>query len=599
MATPVSFSRRALLRGLGLGAAAAAGGAFLAACGAASAPATTAPAAATTAPTVAGGARSPATGGGVVATTAPRAAATAGAAGTSTAGGVATATRVAVEGLVPGGSPDITDAYTKFPTVYKTNIPVPARGGQFSTFQILYNPPPAPREQNRFWQELEKRLGARWEPTFAPAPSFNEKFAAILAGGDLPDIVNLGNVVNPNAALQAINQGAFTDLTPYLDGDKLKDYPNLAAIAPRAWRNSRVKGKIYRVPSPIQYVVGALVMRKDWAEKVGYAQIKNSDDFLKAFTAFSKGDPDGNGSPDTFGIGSNVPGDLSISVSIYPMFRVPQEWRQSADGSFTRYIETDEFRQAIEFARKCFEAGIYHPDATTMDIQKAKDLFQGGKIGGFFDNISNARGEIRRQLRLVNPNAESTAFVPPGHDGGKGSIHANPGFAFSHAIPAKAGRDPERVKELLRIMNFMASPIGSEEWMLTTYGVEGVHYTLQNGAPVTNTDAWNKDRGDFSGLCRPPVAYVDSPQYAGDAVVLQELQRQTVPLGVDDPSWGLFSATNAARTAQLTQFDADRRVAIITGREPLSALNGWISEWKSRGGDQIRQEYQQAAKERG
>lgn len=589
MAHESRITRRALLRGLALGAGAAAGGAFLTACGTTSSPATSAPAGNPTA-TTARTTGTAASGSGATATapTAPRATATSGAA----AGG----TKAAVEGFLPGGSPDITDAYTKFPAAFKTNAPVPTRGGQFSTFQILYNPPPTARDQNKYWQELEKRIGSKWEPTFVAAGSFNEKFAAVLSGGDLSDIVCLGNVVNPNTALNAINQGAFTDLTPFLDGDNLKNYPNLAAISPRTWKFARVKNKIYRVPSPLQYMVGALVYRKDWADKLGFAQVKNSDDFLKMTTGFSKGDPDGNGAPDTFGIGSNVPGDFSFNVSVASMFRVPQEWRKNADGSLTRHIETQEFRQALDFARQVYAAGGYHPDATTMDIAKAKELFQAGKLGGFFDNISNARGEIRRQLRINVPTAESTALVPPGFDGGKGSLWANPGYAFSFGISAKAGKDPERVKELLRVLDFMASPIGSEEWRLATYGVEGVHYTLENDAPK-KTEVWDRDRGDFNNLCRAPLAYVDAPLYTGDAAVLQELQRQTVPLAMDDPNWGLFSTTNASRSAQLAQYDADKRVAIITGREPLSALDGWISEWKSRGGDQIRQELQQALKE--
>ena len=34
--------------------------------------------------------------------------------------------------------------------------------------------------------------------------------------------------------------------------------------------------------------------------------------------------------------------------------------------------------------------------------------------------------------------------------------------------------------------------------------------------------------------------------------------------------------------------------AIITGREPLSSMDDVIKEWKSRGGDQVRQEFQQS-----
>jgi putative aldouronate transport system substrate-binding protein len=40
----------------------------------------------------------------------------------------------------------------------------------------------------------------------------------------------------------------------------------------------------------------------------------------------------------------------------------------------------------------------------------------------------------------------------------------------------------------------------------------------------------------------------------------------------------------------------DRMTPIVSGREPLTALDDAIKEWKSRGGDQIRQEFEQSLK---
>src|SRR5207248_7021513 len=43
---------------------------------------------------------------------------------------------------------------------------------------------------------------------------------------------------------------------------------------------------------------------------------------------------------------------------------------------------------------------------------------------------------------------------------------------------------PERTKELLRIMNWLAAPFGSEEDQLLTFGVKNVDYTLdERGNP--------------------------------------------------------------------------------------------------------------------
>jgi putative aldouronate transport system substrate-binding protein len=39
---------------------------------------------------------------------------------------------------------------------------------------------------------------------------------------------------------------------------------------------------------------------------------------------------------------------------------------------------------------------------------------------------------------------------------------------------------PERLKELLRIFNWLAAPFGSAEDALLTYGIKGVHHTLDD-----------------------------------------------------------------------------------------------------------------------
>ena len=73
--------------------------------------------------------------------------------------------------------------------------------------------------------------------------------------------------------------------------------------------------------------------------------------------------------------------------------------------------------------------------------------------------------------------------MPPfGHDGSPGSNLLGPGN-FGWVVLKKAS--PDRVKELLGIMNYLASPIGSEEFVLTKFGVEGADWKYdERGAPT-------------------------------------------------------------------------------------------------------------------
>jgi putative aldouronate transport system substrate-binding protein len=59
----------------------------------------------------------------------------------------------------------------------------------------------------------------------------------------------------------AFLQQAAADLTPYLGGDAVKDYPNLAALPTFNWRNlgSVIGGRLWMVPITRPSVSGLMV----------------------------------------------------------------------------------------------------------------------------------------------------------------------------------------------------------------------------------------------------------------------------------------------------------------------------------------------------
>jgi len=136
------------------------------------------------------------------------------------------------DGKLPSGVDGVPDAYTKPVPPFTSVATVPSKGGKVTALTIGYQPPPIPRDQNRFWQELEKRLGATWDVTIAPSASFGEKTSAVLSGGDLPELFYLNPDQNADFQRKVLDQGAFTDLTPYLNPDAIKEYPNLARYPP-------------------------------------------------------------------------------------------------------------------------------------------------------------------------------------------------------------------------------------------------------------------------------------------------------------------------------------------------------------------------------
>jgi len=337
-----------------------------------------------------------------------------------------------------------------------------------------------------------------------------------------------------------------------------------------------------------------LMFRQDWAEKVGYGQMKNAEDFLNCMVAFAKNDPDGNGKTDTYGLGSNGSSAFSVSAFLH-MFRVPNTWRKNTDGTLTHMIETDEYKQAVTFMKRLYDAGGFHPDIATIATQQSRDGFNGSKIGAYNDGLTAlaTTAGLRAKIKPLTPTANVTAWIPPGFDGGKAFFHTFPGYNSVAVIPAKVGKDAERAKELLHVIDYFAAPLGSQEWLFLKNGIQGAHYNPgPDGSPV-RTDLGSVEIGDLATIMTNPVVfyYPDTPDVGP---YLQGVTKDLLALGVDNPIVGLFSQTDAAKIGELSQFNRDNLTSLVAGRDPLSAYDSWVQGWRSRGGDQIRKEYQDA-----
>ena len=106
-------------------------------------------------------------------------------------------------------------------------------------------------KDNPFWQRLNAKLGGDLELQIAEdiGDGYPAKFATVLASNDLPDMM----WVPPNQGIPNVGpmlEAKFQDLTPYLSGDSVLEYPNLAALKPDSWKTAVVNGKIWGAPIP-------------------------------------------------------------------------------------------------------------------------------------------------------------------------------------------------------------------------------------------------------------------------------------------------------------------------------------------------------------
>jgi putative aldouronate transport system substrate-binding protein len=237
------------------------------------------------------------------------------------------------------------------------------------------------------------------------------------------------------------------------------------------------------------------------------------------------------------------------------------------------------------------ETGVLHPDSFKINQQKVKDALAAGKIGMIIDSASSIDDNLEI-VQKVNAKAEMANLVPFGHDGGKAVHWSASGFLGFTSIPAKVGKDKERVKELLRILNYFASPVGSEENNFIRYGIEGMHHTFKNDER-TQTDLGQKEIGNGSviALVAEPNRVLYFPEAPGLAQSIQTTLKGVQTMSIDDPTEQLESATWNSKSKELTQLVNDRVLRVVTGQDPVSALDDMVKDWKSRGGELAAKEF--------
>ena len=485
----------------------------------------------------------------------------------------------------------VPDAVLKLPSpLTKSVANPPGTGGTVRMLNITWGPAPKTIGQgNKYWAELNKRLNVTLDTTVVPAAAYGTKLETSLASGDMPELVMLESTNRGKNIRKQLPLGPFHDLRKFIGGDKVKDYPNLAARPEYGWTNSAIDGALYLVPSVRSPIAnGTALIRLDWAKQAGFSEpnkgnkflIPKSADELKTFlTELQK----------VGGKGVYAINTMSALFTFcgQQVFGVPWDWRVK-DGKWTGAIETDEMEQALKFANGLWNAGLVHPDAITLDAQpKAREMYAAGGVALFVEPHGNSYGSggTMARLKAQNPKGESALIVPPKHDGsGVGLIWMEPGYYGGLAI-ASSVKDEDRVKELLRIIDYACAPFGSEEWLFQTYGIEGHNFAFQNGVPVGSTTVKDEVIGPFWPQPNPVFFF---PGAAEDAVREQEIVEVMWPHAEINPAQSLFTQELSDKGTAIAQVVSDTINGIVTGRKPMSELQAARELWRKSGGDEVR-----------
>ncbi|MFK0159347.1 extracellular solute-binding protein [Streptomyces sp. NPDC090493] len=468
----------------------------------------------------------------------------------------------------------------------KTSVPKKlGKGGKVTVMSPFWGSPP--KQDNPYYNAMNDMIGVDVEWQNQDGNTYDQKLGAVLASSDVPDVVVIPNW-NMGGKIPTAIISKFADLGPYLSGDKVKDYPNLAAIPTDAWRRCIFGGKLRGLPMPASYVTNIVPFyRKDIFDKEGYQVPRSADEFLSLAKEIT------NAKAKRWAC-------MDMKWTAWQMFSVlsgsekPLGWNL-VDGKLINRIETDEYLEALEWTRKLFAAGVVHPDSMLgKNAPDAGPKFAAGEFLIYPNDISQWCSRTAEQA-TQNPDYKIWGMDVYAHDGGDPQVWAEQPAGIFAFVNKKASESV--IHDVLAVANTTAAPYGTKEYMATNYGVEGTHYTVRNGVP-TKTTRGNNEVLNAYVMIASPAATIAHPDFPDVAKAQVEWQQRMGSFTRKSSFFGQMITEPSRYTNLMDDFET-LEDDITRGRKKISDMQQAVAEWKSKGGDKLRDWYQKLLDDNG
>ena len=424
-----------------------------------------------------------------------------------------------------------------------------------------------------------------------------------LAGGTAPDIcmtygtdlvqqyIDMGGIMPLDDLLAEYGQ----ELTAFL-GDEVLQYGQYDV--------GDGKEQYYLPARRIVVATQSMFIRKDWLEKLGIESPVTLEDWENYWHLVKTTDLNGNGTNDEIPFSSY---DMTGLRNFCTAFGCLDDfYTDPDDGGKVHYGPIDpKYKKAVTWMHDMYEKGYIDPEIITMDYASFVPKLAQNAVASFYGPLGGMLAAQNATMPASFPGFHVEATVPPKGDAQIHSyIDQEPRAIAAAAITASC----KNVDRVVALLDYMYSEEGTR---LINMGIEGTHYTMQNGKPIftdyvmKNPDGLSPKNAigtfTFAQSSGPFILSQDEVTQLDDESVNRAKQDCIIPFLEESKKYVIPGSTSfsseddAVRRAVMADVDTyvdEMIIKFVSGREPLSNWDTYVEKVNGMGIAEVVDIYQ-------
>lgn len=354
-----------------------------------------------------------------------------------------------------------------------------------------YGPSPN-SSMEQYWEDMfDVDLDIQW----VNYNDYNEKANAMIIAGATPDVIQInktdGAYYYP-LLTQAIDNGQFVDLTPYLyEGGLIENNAVFKGWPQSMWDQATYKGGIYILPRSKAEVAqqSGITVRRDLMRKYGFEEEPKTMEELKTWLIdLSKAATEGEGEKiyalDFYGDFMNNARVTAFAVA----FTGQMDWGYDENGNHEYICFDPNYINFLDWMKDLYDAGVIDPEFALSNSETSK--WKGGRsvayLTAWYNWNQSADRVTNRIFDSVCPDTyEAWCLLPVQGDNGI-VISANSSDIDS-CIAISASCSEEKIQKILEVFCATEEKYPGYNDILS-YGVEGLHFYFDEDGTRKKTD---------------------------------------------------------------------------------------------------------------